>query len=561
MIIKVLYIFLYFVVFLFVSVTPTNISLNIGFDRHVCYLRTLDYIGNHTLPSDDPVFFRNPAGQPLNTKEDLTLTLDGCNRLCGPKRMWYQDIGPRLSIWLIPVLLLISNVELSPLDKRRFAAILHLLGDPIDSLWSLLHKLDSWDRCLDLAEERYGAACPRCQRIIATIFAGFEEMEGPRIKSERYFDALVHQRDPVSNFQLWRQTAVELADSRTDEFARSAFAIFLYAFQLIANFVKELGGGSSSPPGGRIATGVFLSWLLPMVLLSNAIGNFPARRTCYDALSRFAERMDDPLQIPRSRSVVVPSMSMLTRTSWTDYSHSLGWSGAIYTFRPWKWQHVSNSSNRRRTARLIFLLAITPLCIGFMGGFAILWYSLPVGLNCRHTWLCGIFLAWSLSTFLTWYSYRPQLATGKFHWRFVLVKDTCIAVPSLLVIFLSACGVFNFCYCWGGFLFSPANANVPLNSDSFYKHNDRTTYPAIVGVCTAFQLVMFGVIVWIWRRGLKILRWSEKVRSEEWAKVSNRETCNRCILETELSRPDAGSAGKGSTTYIHEVELNRLVTP
>ena len=541
------------------AVTATNISFDTGFDRHVCYTRTLDLIGNQTLALDDQVFFRNAAGQPLNTKEDLTLTLDGCRRLCGPRLMWYQDIGPRLSIWLIPVLLLISNVELSPLDKRRFAAILHLLGDPIDSLWSLLHKLDSWDRCLDLAEERYGAACSRCQRIIATVFAGFEEMEGPRIKSERYFDGLVHQRDPVNNFQLWRQTAVDLADSRTDEFGRAAFAILLYAFQLIANFVKELGGGSSSPPGGRIATGVFLSWFLPMVLLSNAVGNFPARRTCYDALSRFAERMGDPLQIPRSRSVLLPSIPSLTYTSSTDYSHSLSWSGAIYTFRPWKWQQVSSSASHQRKAKLIFLLAITPVCISFMGGFAILWYSLPVGLNCRHTWLCGIFLAWIFSAVLTWCCYTPKFATGKYHWRFVLVKDTCVALPSIIVIFLSACGLFNFCYCWGGFLFSPRYAHVPLNSDSFYKHNDQTTYPAIVGVCTAFQLVMFGVIVGIWRRGLKVLRWSERVRSEEWAKVSNRVTCGCCMFETEMSRPEEGYM-KGFATQVQEVELNELVT-
>ncbi|KAG8528527.1 uncharacterized protein KY384_007445 [Bacidia gigantensis] len=236
--------------------TATNISFGGGFDRHKCLVRTLNFLGNGTLAADDEVFYRDAAGRPMNGKDDLTLTLSGCEKLCGPRMMWYRDIGPRLSIWLIPILLLISNIELASLDKKRFFTILHLLGDPIDSIWSLVHKIDSWDQCYRLVEG-YDNACDRCKRVMATVIAGFEELEGYELQPETIFDNLADRHDLTLQFEAWRRTAVKLADSRTNEIPRTCLAIVLYLFQLVAGFVKEVGGGSNSPVGGRIATGQY----------------------------------------------------------------------------------------------------------------------------------------------------------------------------------------------------------------------------------------------------------------------------------------------------------------
>lgn len=527
---------LFFCAASFVSSTDLNFR-NLGFERNTCYKRTLELLHTGLLSANDEVFHRDHAGLPMNNEENLTLTRMGCNRLCGPRMIWYKDIGPRLSVWLIPILLLLSNVELSPLDKRRFLAIIHLLGDPIDSIWSLIHKLAAWDRCYRLAE-RYNDICGRCKRIVGTVFAGFEEVEGPRIDSQNYYNNLIAERDLTTNFQEWRKAAVKLADSRTDEFARTCLAIFLYCFQLTASFVKEVGGGGSgSPPGGRIATGVFLSWLIPTVLLSNAMGNLPSRRTSYDIISRFAEHTGDPVHIPHSPSKLLPGYPRLSRKCQTDYFHSLGWSGAIYTFRPWKCRR-RGSEQGWTSSLLVLLLAVSPVCIAMIGGFVILWYSLPIGPNCRHTWLTGIFFAWILSAFLTWVSNNERFATGKYHWRFVLIKDACIAIPSILVIILSACGMFNFCNCWAGLRYGRQDAHVPLRGDPFYERMGRTVYPTVVGVFVALQLLLFGLISFIWRRGLKLARWSETLRSEEWARVTTHQSC-KCLHRRRPSRLDS----------------------
>ena len=508
----------------------TNLDFDVKFDKEQCFLRILELTSNGSLPLNDEVFARDSAGQPMNSPVNLSLTIVGCNKMCGAKQNWYPDIGPRLSAWLIPILLLIINVELSPLDKRRFLAIVHLLGDPIDSIWSLVNKLDSWNRCYDMAE-RYEGICERCKRVVATVFAGFEELEWPLFRSDTGSTAFVDRRDLIVQFEAWRRTAIKLADSRTDEFFRTCLAILLYVFQLIALFVKKVGGGSTSPPGGRIATGVFLSWLIPTILLSNAIGNFPSRRTCFDILSEFGEHTGIPIHALDREYSVSSSFAPLGLTQTASYFQSLGWSGGIHSFRPWK-SRYTDLERRQPRAVVVFLLAISPMFVGVTGAFIILWVGLPIGLNCRHTWVIGIFLAWFLSAFITWLSDSPNFVTGKYHWHFVLVKDAMIAVPSVLIIFLSACGLFNSCYCWSGAFYYRERARFLLVTDDFWEAKGRSTFPLVVGICVALQLAIFCATAIYLRRGVKLLRWSESSRSEEWNRGIGYTKCT-CMVGSE----------------------------
>ena len=500
-----------------------DICIDTGFVRDKCYNRTLELLANGTLATDDAVFMRDAAGQPMSHANNLTLTIQGCKKLCGPKRQWYSDMGPRLSIWLLPVLLLISNVELSPLDKRRFCAIVHLLGDPLHTFWSLIDKLDSVDRCYRLAE-RYEPDREHCRLVLATVLAGFEEIKGPGVVSQTNFRILSDEYRLTDRFREWRQAAFELADSRTDEFFRTCLAILLFIYQLIAGFVKEVGGENSSPPGGRVATGVLLSWLIPTVLLSNAIGNFPSRYTCFDILSRFARRTGGHIDTLDSQSVLLQDSSRLARVRQTSYFQSLAWSGGIHTFRQGRNQARASQGTWLETASIIFLSGF-PVCSGMLGGFLILWYLIPSGLNCRHTWMIGVFIAWLLSTLITKVSHRASFVTGIYHWYFVLVKDALIAGPSVTIIFLSACGLFNDCNCWGGYLYYRRNGRVALNTHPFFEHKNRTIYPLIFGVCLAAQFLLLGTIAILWRRGFRVLRWSESAKKEERERVAGNTPC------------------------------------
>jgi hypothetical protein len=528
-------------------VAATDYIYDGGFDRDTCYARTKDLIGAGKLFLNDSVFSQSPKYKPMGL-ENLTLTLPGCEQICGKKQAWYWDIGPRLSTWLIPILLLVSNVELSPLDKRRFMAIIHLLGDPIDSFWSLIHKIFSWDWCYTIAG-KYEPHSEHRRRIVATVFAGFEEIQGDRIESREDFEALakrsglvdqeempdlsreessglvqkemsdlaqevVSESDKEDKFYEWTRAAWELADNRTDEFFRTCLAILLYIYQVIASFVPEIGGGNTSPPGGRIGTALFISWLVPAVLLSNTIGGFTSRRSCFDIICRFMERTNNPLPPPLPRQSV-----FFGHSSNTEYFQSLPWSASIPTFRPWKTRNTSSQRPWSKTV-IMFILSVLPICISLIGGFIIIWNTLPNGFNCRHFWLIGIFTTWCISALITRISNSPSFLTGKYHWRFVLIKDFIVALSSMVVIFLSSSGVFNSCFCWSGyFYYGRKNAFLPLNSDPFYEKNDRTIYPAIVGVTLILHFCTFGAIAVFGRKGLKLMRWSEMERHEEFKRV------------------------------------------
>lgn len=114
----------------FSTVRQVNMFAEDQFNREECYQRVKSMLEDGTLASDDTIFYRGDDGLPMSTPEHPVVSLNGCYEMCGMSFGWYKDISSRLSTWLIPVFLLLSNIEASPLDKRGYLMIVHLLGDP-----------------------------------------------------------------------------------------------------------------------------------------------------------------------------------------------------------------------------------------------------------------------------------------------------------------------------------------------------------------------------------------------------------------------------------------------
>lgn len=184
----------------------------------------------------------------------------------------------------------------------------------------------------------------------------------------------------------------------------------------------------------------------------------------------------------------------------------------------------------------------------------ILWYQLPVGLNCRHFWLVSVALLWIVSALIAVVTYGPSFATGTYHWRFTLIKDTCIALPSLLAMFLSAVGLYNSCWCWSGPFQYPGNGRVALLETVFFD-NAKSVYPTIVGVTLLLQITMVIVVAVVWRRGLQLLRWSEKRRKEEWDRVRDHELCE-CMCGRDRSR----QSSLGSELFLLKSAVKMTLT-
>ncbi|KAI9776737.1 MAG: hypothetical protein M1839_009381 [Geoglossum umbratile] len=472
------------------------------FSRDECYVGINESLTNKTLSPNSSIFYRDPVHGYLSSHPNIVLSLPGCIERCGGDVGFYPDVGPRLTTWLIPVLLLLSNIELPPLDKRRFQTVLHALGDPIDTLWSLLHKIESYCYCYDLVAKRFPDRCRHQKRLVATVLAGVEEIYGPDECLLDYLDTIAPQKERV---WWWNEAACGLACARTDEFARTCLAMVLYIYGVIAAFVAKVGGEPTSPPGGRIGTALLLSWLVPVALLSNIIGSFTTHGTCYEVLQRMALRSNGKLEL-----------------SVESYYDSQKFSAAIYSYRPNK--RIPRAGIIRRIA--LPLVAAFPVLVSATGAFVIIWFTPPNGLNCRHVWVLGIFFLWLVSTFTTTATYElfvhdPLLHSGGGramhnygkrvkHWYWILIKDSVIAFVSLNTIFLSSAGLFNTCTCWSGiFRFGREKARIPMNVVPIFKEYDEGIYPIVVGICLGLQVLFFILVTIKTGRGLRVMRWSE----------------------------------------------------
>ena len=60
------------------------------------------------------------------------------------------------------------------------------------------------------------------------------------------------------------------------------------------------------------------------------------------------------------------------------------------------------------------------------------------------------------------------------------------------------------------------NAYVPLITEIEYKNNAKSTYSVVVGASIGAQLVFFVTIMLVYRSGLRLVRWTEERRREEW---------------------------------------------
>lgn len=83
-------------------------------DRNQCNNMVIQKLKNGSLSPFDPIFYRDSHGI-MSDPNNIGLTLPGCDKTCGRGFNFYEDVGPRLTTWLIPVIILIGNMTFAPL--------------------------------------------------------------------------------------------------------------------------------------------------------------------------------------------------------------------------------------------------------------------------------------------------------------------------------------------------------------------------------------------------------------------------------------------------------------
>ncbi|KAK3367567.1 hypothetical protein B0H63DRAFT_515402 [Podospora didyma] len=495
------------------------------FDRDECmkFVNRLHNQSKIPYEYESDFFARNADGQLLNASGNMQVTIRGCELFCGP-RTSYVDAGPRFMTWILPVILLLSNVELSPTEKRRFATFAHVLGNPVDALWSLVYTLQIWNKIYDVSRALYPNEDGKA-RIVGVVLAGFQELVGPDTafaKNEQYFTTIFTEFGARNEdqFRHWRQAALELADARTDEILRTGLAIFLYILQIMSAFMPEVGGEPPTPPGGVIGCALFLSYLIPVAILSNCIGAFTSRRNCMDIMSRFVDAAAPRGKVYNQLTCRGLHQHGHIPIDWHDYFQKLHYRGGNPAFLPLKAAGLVNKSTA--VSCLLLLLASTlPVLVGFGGAFPTIWFALPSGLSCRHIWvfvILGLWLWNAVVSCLLYFAFGPN--HPRIHWVISLCKDVFIAAGALIIIPASAMGLFNECSCWGRSLFiNDADVSIPLSTDGKYRENNKTIFPAFVAVALFLQICYSAVVIVAALRGITLMRWKETPRETLWAQV------------------------------------------
>lgn len=547
------------------------------FEHKLCIERITAYINHTTRFPNESVPYSLLFGTDPNTNKFLinstgkmVVTVPFCELVCSnpsryaPFRDWYPDRGPRIMTWIVPVALLLSSIELSPLDKRRFYAVFHALGDPIDVLWSLLHKLRVRTRLHALAEAHFGAnpdpSTNQDALIAAIVLSAFEDLLSPSISSYETFKHLLDVFWIPQARLLWRDAALDLADSRSDERLRSMLAVALYVLQILSAFIVDIGGGPSNPPGGVIAVAATLTFLIPAVLFSSWIGAPTSRRGTLRAVQALVDgvetvRVRDKLARPggdwfiqlsgmlKKAGIplpVVPGVPVEAPAKFPDDFNferdtiyaEYHLNGGKDTYRPWKVRVLTDdpllSQGRPPKAWLLrrkdaifrndawweAFLASLPVLGGVAAGFGILFLAGEGGYSCRHVLLLSILGAWTASAVLTSFSYKYMLR--KWHWRFCLAKGLVVGIGVLVFVGLTAAGFFSTCACWGRQLIRGDGAEVELTVNERNWKNVEGKFPGIVASLIFFQV---GYAVWVLcanRKGVRVLRWSEKRKQAAW---------------------------------------------
>jgi hypothetical protein len=439
-----------------------------------------------------------------------------------PTTQSWLNAAIRVAVWVAPISLLLSLVELSPRYEDRMSIICHALADPIDLTWCLIHKLSTWTECYSLAAEFVQREHPaddygRKTRVIATVFAGVDEIIGPGRSTRRSLLGVAAQlgaNDP-KRFPVWHRTALELVDSRKHDVQFPLLAVALYVLQLFAAVIPGFSlDGVSSPV--TPAAALLVSWLVPVALLSGRMGAFRSRRVSLDAVRRFVDETAAENAKAKDESTSNDITFRLCRTDRITYMHLSQQNSSIDIYRPWKARCV-NRRYGESTIPATAVMAAIPVALSATSSLILSWISIPGRSVYQQSLPLALFAAWILSAFLSGIIYFR--INHEHQWRAMIAKDVLIGVPTVFFTILSIVNLSEKSDCWV-WPFDVAGAVMPKSvGDPQHQGNEsqKVTYMFVLVSCIGFQLLFHAAVLRIYWTGLMVMQWPEKTRREEFA--------------------------------------------
>ncbi len=477
---------------------PGHFSPRIGWIR---YLALKDISPNHPLLTP-------PSGAPNGT-----VSIEACRILAGAGRGSHNPgmAFTHITTWVIPSLLLVGNINYAPFRKpfglNEVMVALHLFGNPIDSIESILVRLDAERRIQKRCCDRMGEDGPMYAAILRALDdIGFAE----RFESRFNQLAKVATSGDSKDKCAIRTAATDLSINRVYNTRRVVLAVIAYMAAVTTNYARAaLNLPNQNPPENTIShimsfRGLFF-WLLPTVLLSAHIGIFPSERAARRILASLESQ--------------IGGLNLHIR-------QPEPWSGANYTWRPSKDQSVLISRVPDRRRWLLLALSFLTVTAAWALGFTISWLTPTQGFQPRNLTQTAYWSAWILDTVVTrvivwsyrrWARKRQREFHGKRLWFWIVwALDMPIAIAILTTQLAAFGGWWHSCYSWSAVLSRGwKGAYINLNLQQEVADLMRSLFPQILFPGLVGHILLAPLLIYIVQGGISRVEVEEDETEED----------------------------------------------
>lgn len=472
-----------------------------SFRRNVDFAQCYDQLVqlNNTDFNNNTIYSAwNASHDFVSDPRQLVLTLQGCEAICGDGyNLWpSKDTLDRLLLWVLPAIILLTHFQFPPLSAFNTAAvILHAAGDPLDSLWSMLTRLETQRRLVRAAK---GIAFQGSgdYKFIASLWAAYEEI-GWQDVSGFFEQSLVSRAGrPPNKKEMYHimLASHELWSNRQDSLLLTWVAIVTLAYSLMSAVIRtiEQTEQQNTRIYNEIAHSIALVSLLfifiPLVKISGNISSFASSTVAVHTIEKL--NLNLRLEEAEKRSVVneqqlFPPLILDPDVDWhisNNHEHdevrriSFGrtniecwpemasYFGLNSSWRPCKKIRVRGPG---RSAWVLCAYCIIFAVIG--SAFPAILLSatnhageLTMTFGCRALSWAVILSTWLLSLMVD-RLLQLMIRKAKALWRYTLLKDTMAASFIVVIVLAEQVGLYNSCWCRSNAVTTYHKAYVNLN--------------------------------------------------------------------------------------------------
>jgi hypothetical protein len=245
----------------------------------------------------------NSTGSYSPDPSRAVVSLGGCERLCGTGfDLWpARETLARFILWVVPAIILLVHFRFAPLSLGNVCAVIaHLVGNPVDSLLSMLTRQELYRRLKRRARKRFG----RRGEFFATIWATYDELGWQ--EASTFTEESIERRSDRSlsdsEWYLVERGSYRLSCIRSENLLGTWAAILGLFAAIMGAFIRTWINKLNNQTSHTIAVVMLLSHFIPMVLISGNTGAFRSSSAAIDVLQELRRDLkahyNDPLFPP-----------------------------------------------------------------------------------------------------------------------------------------------------------------------------------------------------------------------------------------------------------------------